>query len=77
MAQLSHPYMTAGKSTALTIWTLASKVMSLLFNTLSSFAIALLPRRKILTNTRTAKENQFKKPVLKLRYMSISGIMRE
>ena len=37
MVQLSHPYMTTGKTIALTIWTFVSKVMSLLFNTLTSF----------------------------------------
>ena len=36
MVQLSHPYMTTGKTIALTIWSFVSKVMSLLFNTLSS-----------------------------------------
>ena len=36
MVQLSHPYMTAGKTIALTIWAFVGKVMSLLFNTLSS-----------------------------------------
>ena len=35
MVQLSHPYMTTGKTIALTIWTFVGKVMSLLFNTLS------------------------------------------
>ena len=40
MFQLSHPYMTTGKTIALTIWTFVGKVMSLLFNTLSRFAIA-------------------------------------
>ena len=40
--------MTTGKSIALTRWTLVGKVMSLLFNMLSSFAIAFLPRRKHL-----------------------------
>ena len=39
MVQLSHPYMTAGKNIALTIWTLVSKVMSLLFNMPSSLVI--------------------------------------
>ena len=39
---LSHPYMTTGKITALTIWTFVSKVMSLLFNMLSRFVIAFL-----------------------------------
>ena len=37
ITQLSHPEMTTGKNIALTIWTFVSKVMSLLFNTLSSF----------------------------------------
>ena len=38
MVQLSHPYLTTGKTIALTIWTFVSKVMSLLFNKLSSKA---------------------------------------
>ena len=48
MVQMSHPYMTTGKTIALTIWTFASKVISLLFHTLSWFAIAFLPRSKHL-----------------------------
>ena len=48
MVQLWHPYMTTGKSMALTVWTFVSKVMSLLFNTLSRFVTALLPRSKHL-----------------------------
>ena len=44
--QLSHPYMTTGKTIALTKWTFVSKVMSLLFNMLSRFVIAFLPRSK-------------------------------
>ena len=48
MVQLSHPYMTTGRTMSLTIWTFISKVMSLLFNTLSRFVIAFLPRRKCL-----------------------------
>ena len=44
MVQLSHPYMTTGKTIALTRWTFVGKVMSLLFNTLSRFVIAFLPR---------------------------------
>ena len=48
MVQLSHPYMTTGKLIALTIWTFVGKVMSLLFNTLSRFVIAFLPRNKHL-----------------------------
>ena len=46
--QLSHPYMTTGKTIALTIWTLVGKMMSLLFNTLSQFITAFLPRSKHL-----------------------------
>ena len=48
MVQLSHPYMTTGKTIALTIWIFVSKVMSLLFNMLSRLVIAFLPRSKCL-----------------------------
>ena len=46
MVQFSHLYMTTGKNIALTIWTFVGKVMSLLFNMLSRFVIAFLPRSK-------------------------------
>ena len=48
LVQLSHPYMTTGKTRALTLCTFADKVMSLLFNTLSRFVTAFLPRSKCL-----------------------------
>ena len=48
MVQLSHLYMTTRKTISLTIWTFVSKGMSLLFNTLSRFVIAFLPRSKYL-----------------------------
>ena len=48
MVQLSHPYMTTGKTIVLTIWTFFSKVMFLLFNMLSRFAIVFLLRSKHL-----------------------------
>ena len=48
IVQLSHPYMTTGKTIALTIWAFVDKVMSLLFNMLSMLVIAFLPRRKHL-----------------------------
>ena len=48
IVQLSHPYMTAGKTIALTRQTLVGKVMSLLFNELSRLVIAFLARRKHL-----------------------------
>ena len=46
MVQLSHPYMTIGKTIALSIQTFVNKVMSLLFNMLSMLVIAFLPRSK-------------------------------
>ena len=48
MVQLSHPCMTTGKTIALTRQTFVSKAMSLLFNILSRFVIAFLPRSKYL-----------------------------
>ena len=48
MVQLSHPSMTTGKTTASTIWIFVSKLMSLLFNTLSGFVIAFIPGSKHL-----------------------------
>ena len=48
IVQLSHPYMTTGKTIALTRWTFVGKVMSLLFNMLSRLVIAVLPRSKRL-----------------------------
>ena len=48
IVQLSHPYMTTGKSIALTRWTFVGKVMFLLFNMLSRLVIAFLPRSKCL-----------------------------
>ena len=48
MVQLSHPYMTTGKAIALTRWTIVGKVLSLLFNLLSTLVITFLPRSKRL-----------------------------
>ena len=48
MVQLSHPYVTTGKTIALTRWTFVGKVMSLLFNMLSRLVIVFLPRSKHL-----------------------------
>ena len=47
MVQPSYPYMTVGKTIALTIWAFVGKVMSLFFNMLSRFVIAFLPRASI------------------------------
>ena len=48
IVQLSHPYMTTGKTIALTRWNFVGKVMSLLFNMLSRLVITFLPRSKRL-----------------------------
>ena len=48
IVQLSHPYMTTGKTKALTRWTFSGYAMSLLFNMLSSLVIVFLPRNKCL-----------------------------
>ena len=47
MAQLSHPYMTTGKTIPLTRWTIVGKVMSLFFNMLSRLGIAFLSRKSV------------------------------
>ena len=46
MVQFPHPYMSTGKTIALTRWTFVGKVMSVLFDTLSRFVMAFLPRSK-------------------------------
>ena len=51
MVQLSHPYVTTGKTIALTMWTFDRKVISLLFNMLSRSVIAFLPRSKHLLSS--------------------------
>ena len=48
IVQLSHPYMTTGKTIALTVWIFVGKVMSLFFNMLSRLVITFLPRSKHL-----------------------------
>ena len=48
MVQVSHPCMTTGKIIALARWTFVSRVVSLLFNMLSRFVVAFLPRSKCL-----------------------------
>ena len=52
MVQLSHPYMTTGKTIALTRWTSVGKVMPLLFNMLSKLVVTFLPRSKCLLISR-------------------------
>ena len=57
IVQLSHPYMTTGKTKALTRWTFVGKVMSLLFHMLSRSAITFLPRSKHLLISWQARFN--------------------
>ena len=54
MVQLSHPYMTTGKTTAWTRWTFVGKVMSLLFNMLSRLVINFLPKEQASFNCMAA-----------------------
>ena len=61
MVQLSHPYMTTGKTITLTIWTFVGEVLSLLFNTLSRFVIDFLPRSKHLLCFSSIKTFSIKK----------------
>ena len=61
IVQLSHPYMTTGKTVALTRWSFVSKVMSLCFNIPSWFVIAFLPRSKLLSISWLTKYGPLKK----------------
>ena len=58
MVQISYPYMTTGKTIALTIQTFVSKVVSLLLNILSRFVMAFLPRSKHLLRGYSNKERE-------------------
>ena len=62
LVQLSHPYMTTGKTRALILWTFVGTVMSLLFNMLSRFVIAFLPQRKHLLISRLQSPSAFWSP---------------
>ena len=59
MVQLSHPYMTTGKTIALNRQTFVGKVLSLLFNMLSRLAIVFLPRSTHLFNFMTSTQSEF------------------
>ena len=73
MIHLSHPYMATGKTTVLTIHILVGKMMALLFNTLSSFVIAFLPRRKCLLWLQSPKSTVILKPK-KIKSVTVSII---
>ena len=64
IVQLSHPYVTAGKTIAMTRQTFVGKVMSLLFNMLSSLVIAFLPRSKHLLKLWSQKNHKKQKAIM-------------
>ena len=72
MVKLSHPYMTTGKSTALIIWTFVGQMMSLLFNMLSRFVIAFLPRSKHLLISRLQSQSTVILELKKIKSITVS-----
>ena len=71
--QLSQPHVTTGKTIALTIWTFVGQVMSLLFNMLSRFVIAFLPKSKFLVKLGKMKELPGG-PVVKIPHFDCRGL---
>ena len=74
IVQLSHPYMTTGKTIALTRRTFDGKVMSLLFNMLSTLVIAFLPRRKCLLISRLQSPSTVILEPPKIKFLTVSII---
>ena len=72
MVQLSYPYVTIGKTIPLTIWSFVNKVISLLFNTLSSFDIAILPSNKYLLISQLQSPSTLILEPKKMKYNTIS-----
>ena len=73
MVQLSDPYMTTGKTIALTIWTFVGKVMSLLCNMLSRFGTAFLPRSKCLLTSWLQSPSSVILEPKKIKYATVSN----
>jgi len=72
IVQLSHPYMTIGKTRGLTIWIFVGKVMSLLLNMLSRLVIAFLPKNKrLLTSWLKSPSTVILEP-LQIKCLSVS-----
>ena len=75
IVQLSHPYMTIGKAIALTRWTFADKVMSLLFNMLSRLVITFLPRSKhLLISWLQSPSAVILEPKKKIKFVTVSTV---
>ena len=72
MVQILHPYITTGKNIALTRWTFVGKAMSVLFNILSRFVIAYLPRSKhlLISWLRSASEGFWSPKSLSVSFVS-------
>ena len=74
IVQLSHPYMTTGKTIALSRWTFVGKVMSLLFNMLSRLVITFLPRSKLLLISWLQSPSAVLLETKKMKYVTISAV---
>ena len=74
MVQLSHPYMTTGKTIALTRWTFVGKVMSLLFNMLSRLVIIFLSRSKRLLISWLQSSSAVILETMKIKSVTISTV---
>ena len=72
MAQLSYPYMTTGKTIALTRWTFDGKVMSLLFHMLSKLVITILQRSKHLLISCLQSPSAVILEPKKIKYLTVS-----
>ena len=74
IVQLSHPYMTTGKTIALTRWTFVGKVMSLLFNMMSRLVIAFLPRSKCHLISRLQSPSVVILEPKKIKFLTVSNV---
>ena len=74
IVQLSHPYMTTGKTIALTRWTFVGKVMSLLFNILSRLVKTFLPRSKHLLISRLQSPSAVILELKKIKSITVSTV---
>ena len=74
MIQLSHPYMTTGKTIALTVWIFVGKVMSLHFNMLSRLVIAFFPRSKHLLISWLQSPSAVILEPKKIKYVTVSTV---
>ena len=76
IVQLSHPYVTTGRTIALTRWTFVGKVMSLLFTMLSRLVIAFLPRGKHLLISRLQSPSAVILEPKKIKFVTVSIVLR-